>query len=70
MKKVITKILQKSLKELDVKVESAEIEKVIEIPPSQEMGDFAFPCFFLVGKLFGTPHDIALQIREKIENPQ
>jgi arginyl-tRNA synthetase len=29
------------------KLPKKEIENLIEIPPSQEMGDFAFPCFIL-----------------------
>ena len=67
MKDVVIKILKKALKEKEVKMNKEEIAKLIEIPPSYEMGDFAFPCFFLSAKLKDSPHQIALEIREKIE---
>ena len=43
-----------------------EILKRIETPPSPELGDFAFPCFFLASLLKEDPKDIALEIREEI----
>ena len=46
-KEQIAKILKKALAELNVKLSEDEILKFIEIPPNNEMGDFAFPCFFL-----------------------
>ena len=66
MKEVIAKILKKALAELNVKLTEAEIIKYIEIPPNMEMGDYAFPCFFLASKMQEAPHEIALEIREKI----
>lgn len=69
MKDVVVKLLKKSLKEMDVKIPGEEIEKLLEIPPKAEMGDYAFPCFFLSGKFKMSPHEIALQLREKIGNP-
>ena len=66
MKEVIAKILKKALAELKVKLTEAEILKYIEIPPNMEMGDYAFPCFFLASKMQEAPHEIALEIREKI----
>ena len=50
MKKIISELLQKALKKENVKISNEEIEKFIEIPPSIEMGDYAFPCFFLASK--------------------
>ena len=45
---------------------SEEILKRIEIPPSPELGDFAFPCFFSCFIVKEDPKDIALEIREEI----
>ncbi|MBU1129586.1 MAG: arginine--tRNA ligase [Nanoarchaeota archaeon] len=70
MKEEVIKILHKALKEMDVNLKKQEIEKFIEIPPSTEIGDYAFPCFFLAEKLKQDPKQIALQIREKITQIQ
>jgi len=69
MKELIVKILQNALKEKKIKINNEEIESFIEIPPSPKMGDYAFPCFFLADKLNQEPHEVALEIREKIGNP-
>lgn len=66
MKEVVIKLLKKPLKELGVKITEEEIEKLLEIPPKSEMGDYAFPCFFLSEKFKSNPHEIALELREKI----
>jgi len=66
MKKEIVKLLKKSLKEIKVNLNDEQIERLIEIPPSPEMGDYAFPCFFLAEKLKMSPHEIALEVRENI----
>ena len=63
MKQIIVDLLART-----TKLKKEEIEKLIEIPPSQEMGDYAFPCFFLAAKLKMSPDEIALKIREKIGN--
>ncbi len=49
--------------EIDLK----EIEDYIEIPPNDEMGDFAFPCFRLAKTLKKAPPVIANEIKEKLE---
>ncbi len=44
------KIIANKIKEnLEVDVET--IEKLIEIPPKSDMGDYAFPCFTLAKNL-------------------
>ncbi len=68
MKKVIIDILKRGLKELDVKRSEEEIERLIETPPSQEMGDYAFPCFSLAEELKDEPHLIALKLKAEIGN--
>ena len=47
MKGVIVKLLKKVLAEKGISLNSEDIEKTIEIPPSSEFGDYSFPCFFL-----------------------
>ena len=69
MKEVVARILKKVLNEKKVDLSEEEIEKLIEIPPSPEMGDYAFPCFFLAEKLKDNPKEIAIELREKIRNP-
>ena len=69
MKKFVINVLKKALKEKEVKLTYDEIEKILETPPSPEMGDYAFPCFFLSEKLKEEPHEIAIEIRKKIGNP-
>ena len=65
-KEHIAKVLKKAISKLGLKFSDEEILKLIEIPPNNELGDFAFPCFFLASKLKEAPHEIALEIREKI----
>ena len=68
MREAVARILKKALKEKGVVLSEEEIEKLVEIPPSSEMGDYAFPCFFLSEKLKDNPSEIALELREKIGN--
>lgn len=42
------------------------IEKLIEIPPRPEMGDFAFPCFQLAKTMRKAPNMIAAELSESI----
>ncbi len=69
MKEAVIKVLKKALKKSKINLKDEEIEKFIEIPPSPEMGDYAFPCFFLAEKFKQAPDQIALELREKIGNP-
>lgn len=60
----------------EINADANEIEKLIEIPPKPEMGDYAFPCFSLAKTLRKAPNVIAAEIAgninkagfEKIEN--
>lgn len=65
-KERVAETLNKALIKKQIKLTSQEILERIEIPPSSEMGDFAFPCFFLASQLKKNPADIALEIRELI----
>lgn len=68
MKEVVVNILREALSEVGVKLKEEEIDKVLETPPSVDMGDYSFPCFFLASYLKKSPNEIALELREKIGN--
>ncbi len=69
MKKLVVKLIKKALKKKRVKLKDEEIENLLEIPPSADFGDYAFPCFFLAEKLKQEPDQIALELREEIGTP-
>ena len=69
MKQIVVNLLKNILKNKGIKLSDEELERYIEIPPSSEMGDYAFPCFFIAKELKQDPHQIALEIREKIGEP-
>jgi len=64
MQKQIIQLLQKA----GVKLKDSEIENLIEIPPSTEMGDFAFPCFIVAKELKKNPNQIAEEFAKKIKS--
>lgn len=47
-------------------VEKHDVESYIEIPPSEEMGDLAFPCFTLAKKMKKPPAVIARELESAI----
>lgn len=47
-------------------VEQDLMEKLIEVPPKPEMGDFAFPCFQLAKTLKKAPNKIAEELRSRL----
>ena len=48
-------------------ITAEEIEKLLEIPPRPEMGDFAFPCFRLAKVYRKAPQMIAEDLKNKME---
>ncbi|MDI9476298.1 MAG: arginine--tRNA ligase [Natronincolaceae bacterium] len=62
-KKRLSKVLNKSIPQLS----EEEISTMIEIPPSSEMGDFAFPCFRLAKVFKKAPNVIADDIAENLD---
>lgn len=58
-------IAQNIQKHIDM--DASQIEKLIEIPPQPEMGDFAFPCFQLSKVLRKAPQMIASDLVEKLD---
>lgn len=61
------KIVAERIKQyVDLDLET--IERLIEIPPRAEMGDFAFPCFQLSKSMRKAPQMIAEQLKNEIDN--
>ena len=58
------KVAEAIKKHVDMDVEN--IEKLIEIPPKSEMGDYAFPCFQLAKAFRKAPNMISEELKEKI----
>lgn len=50
-----------------VDLTSAELEKTIEIPPEEKLGDYAFPCFILSKRLKKPPDEIASELSHKLK---
>ena len=65
LKNKITDLLAAQIPELS----REEISQMIEIPPKQDMGDYAFPCFKLAKTYRKAPPLIAGEILEKIGHP-
>ena len=68
MKQLIASLIKGALKKEKIKLAEEDLIKFIEIPPSQDMGDFAFPCFFLAKQMKMSPQEIALNIRKNIDD--
>ncbi|HKL23941.1 MAG TPA: arginine--tRNA ligase [Candidatus Nanoarchaeia archaeon] len=68
-KQEISETIKKAISEIskEIKINKKEIKDIIEIPPSLDMGDYSFPCFFLSKKLKKSPDKIALDIRKNID---
>jgi arginyl-tRNA synthetase len=45
-----------------VSLDEAELQRAIEVPPSVELGDYAFPCFPLARSLRKAPQAIATEL--------
>jgi len=65
-KKEIASALEKAL---SGKTKREEIEALLEIPPSPDLGDLAFPCFKLASILKKAPQHISQQL-ESMELPK
>ena len=51
-------------------IEKEEIMGYIEVPPNDEMGDYAFPCFKLAKVLRKAPNMIAEDLKSQIETDE
>lgn len=66
MKEKIINLLDQTIEELD----KEKISEILEIPPKEDMGDYAFPCFQLAKIFRKAPNMIAQEIADKIpESP-
>lgn len=63
MKNKIINLIDDAIEELD----KDTIAGILEIPPKEDMGDFAFPCFQLAKIFRKAPNMIAEEIAGKIE---
>jgi arginyl-tRNA synthetase len=61
MKEVIAKLIANEMKS-----DKEEIFSLIEIPPKDEMGDYAFPCFSLAKSMKKNPLEISKELAEKL----
>jgi arginyl-tRNA synthetase len=66
MRDEIVKVLAMELKG---KLKKEEINSLVEIPPSDDMGDYAFPCFSLAKIEKKSPLLIAENLKEKLKLP-
>lgn len=64
MKELIISVLKK-----ETRLDEDEIKKLIEVPPSSEFGDYAFPCFILSKKEKKSPDKIAEHLAQKMKLP-
>jgi len=62
MKELIVNLLAK-----EVNLNKKELWNLVEVPPSPQLGDYAFPCFILAEKLKKNPAEIALELAKKIK---
>lgn len=63
MRNKIIDLITDSIKELDRET----VSRILEIPPQEDMGDFAFPCFKLAKIFRKAPTIIAQEVAEKIK---
>ena len=52
------------------KLKKEEIEKLIEVPPTSDLGDYAFPCFSLAKSMKKNPVEIAIDLSKKIKSKE
>jgi arginyl-tRNA synthetase len=65
MNRFVEEIKEVLKKEVDLSAE--EIERIIEIPPEEKLGDYAFPCFLLAKSLRKPPDRIASDLSKKLK---
>lgn len=61
-------LIAESLFKKDIGLDYDEILETIEIPPDNNMGDYAFPCFKLAKSMRKAPNKIAEELGEDIKN--
>ena len=61
-KEIVIDLLKK-----ETRLKEEELEHLIEIPPNNEMGDYAFPCFVLSKREKKSPNQIAEHLAKQIK---
>jgi len=62
MKLSVAKLISKH-----TKISEKQVNELIEVPPSSDLGDFAFPCFSLAQTFKKSPAEISKELKLKIE---
>ena len=65
MNKFIRDIITILKEQVDLPTE--ELESLVEVPPDEKLGDYAFPCFVLSKKLRKAPEKIAQELAQKLK---
>ena len=65
MNEFITDIITTLKDQVDLPTE--ELEGLVEVPPDEKLGDYAFPCFVLSKKLRKAPEKIAEELAQKLK---
>ena len=63
-----TKQIAESISE-HLPLEADETEKMLEVPPKMDMGDYAFPCFSFAKSMKKAPAAIAAEIAQNMKIP-
>ena len=65
MNKFVEEIIKVISKQVDLPED--QIKDMVEIPPDEKLGDYAFPCFVLTKKLKKAPHQIAGELALRLK---
>ena len=65
MRSFKAEVIDKLVKWVDLS--ESQIDELVTVPPKEEMGDFAFPCFALAKSLRKKPADIAAELAADLE---
>ncbi len=65
MNKFVEEIIKVISKQVDLPED--QIKDLVEIPPDEKLGDYAFPCFVLTKKLKKTPNQIAGELALRLK---
>ena len=64
MNKFIEDIISVLKEQVDLSAK--DLESLVEVPPDEKLGDYAFPCFVLARRLKNAPDKIAAEIAPKL----
>lgn len=67
MEKYIINFLDDFFRKQEININKKKILEIVEIPPSPNLGDYAFPCFILSKELKKSPDKIAEDFSSKMK---